>query len=112
MKYIWMLINYLGPGALGVFLISKHGLLCVGAVLMIEALFMFLYKLLNRKYNWNFNPLLGAAFATIGIIIGAALYHVSSDPAELGIAAIALASIVHAGLYLLTNTIIERIPKL
>ena len=29
MKYLWMFIFYFGPGALGTFLISKYGLLCI-----------------------------------------------------------------------------------
>ena len=58
MKYLWMFIIYFGPGALGTFLISKYGLLCTGAVLAVEVVFMILHKLWNRKCNWSFNSLL------------------------------------------------------
>ena len=109
MKYLWMFIIYFGPGALGTFLISKYGLLCTGAVLAVEVVFMILHKLWNRKCNWSFNALLGVTLATIGIIIGFVLYPVPSDPMQLAIVAAVLTAIVHAGLYLIIDVIIQKI---
>ena len=109
MKYLWMFIFYFGPGALGTFLISKYGLLCIWAVLAVEVVFMILHKLWNRKHNWGYNALLGVTLATIGMIIGFVLYPVPSDPTQLGIVAAVLTAIVHAGLYLIIDVIIQKI---
>lgn len=108
MKYVWLLIIYLLPGVMSVFLVGEYGLLSVGAVLAVEALLMLLHRVWNKICGWGFHAVTGALIAAIGIVIGALLYPVRSDPAGLGIAASVLTAIVHAGIYLVMHALFRR----
>lgn len=96
------------PCMLGALIIARHGLLSVITILVIEMILMFVCKHVGKNVAKSiYRPWIGVIASSAGIVLGAAIYPVQSSPDGLGAAAVFLAVVIHAALYLIADALIR-----
>ncbi|MGI6172602.1 MAG: hypothetical protein ACOYI8_01740 [Christensenellales bacterium] len=105
---MFLAVDFVLPGMVAVCLVAKYGLLWVGAVAVLEWLLLTISNRAGYKARSGMYDVWKAVLTSVGIASGAKLYPVQSSPIALGVAAVILAIVIHAGVYRAMSSLIRK----